>query len=314
MPPTVEIIINAMSGAADKEAASRLLAGIFTANGIEARISLARKGGEVVKLARRALEGEAQTIVAGGGDGTVNAIASMVVGSKKTFGVVPLGTLNHFAKDLHIPLDLVGAARTIIAGHAVNVDVGEVNERIFVNNSSLGLYPSIVRQREKVQGLGHGKWPAFLWATLMVLRRYPFLNVRLLVDGADFATRTPFIFVGNNVYEMESFNIGRRARLDAGVLSLYVTHRTSRLGLLKLALRALFKRLRQAEDFIALITTEVHVETRHRRRRPIRVATDGEVTLMTSPLHYRVRPGALRVLVPEETEGAVKDANVGASF
>jgi diacylglycerol kinase family enzyme len=208
----------------------------------------------------------------------------------------------------------VGAARTIIAGHAVNIDVGEVNERIFVNNSSLGLYPSIVRQREKVQRLGHGKWPAFLWATLMVLRRYPFLNVRLFVDGADFATRTPFIFVGNNVYEMESFNIGRRARLDAGVLSLYVTHRTSRLGLLKLALRALFKRLRQAEDFIALITTEVHVETRHRRRRPIRVATDGEVTLMTSPLHYRVRPGALRVLVPEETEGAVKDANVGASF
>ena len=98
---------------------------------------------------------------------------------------------------------------------------------------------------------------------------------------------------------MESFNIGTRARLNTGVLSLYVTHRTSRLGLLKLALRALFKRLRQAEDFIALITTEVHVETH--RRRPMRVATDGEVTLMQSPLHYRVRPGALRVLVPEET-------------
>src|SRR6266850_1187489 len=215
MPPTVEVIINARSGAAYKEEIRHQLADIFTASGIEARISLARRAGELVKLARQAVDGDAQTIVAGGGDGTVNAVASMVVGSNKTFGVLPLGTLNHFAKDLHIPLDLEGAARTIIAGHSINVDVGEVNERIFVNNSSLGLYPSIVHQREKVQRLGHGKWPAFLWATLTVLRRYPFLNLRLIVDGAEFATRTPFIFVGNNVYEMESFNIGTRARLNA---------------------------------------------------------------------------------------------------
>jgi len=299
MPPTVEVIINAESGAADKEETRRQLADIFTASGIEARISLARSGGEVVKLARRAVDGDAQTIVAGGGDGTVNAVASMVIGSNKTFGVVPLGTLNHFAKDLKIPLDLEGAARTVIAGHSIKTDVGEVNERIFVNNSSLGLYPSIVRQREKVQRLGHGKWPAFLWAALTVLGRYPFLNVRLIVDSTDFSTRTPFVFVGNNVYEMESFNIGTRARLNAGVLSLYVTHRTGRLGLLRLGLRALFKRLRKAEDFIALTTTEALVETRRRR---VRVSTDGEVTMMQTPLQYRVRPGVLSVLVPEETE------------
>jgi diacylglycerol kinase family enzyme len=299
MPPMVEVIINARSGAAKKEEIRRQLADIFTASGIEARISLARRGGEVVKLARRAVGGDAQTIVAGGGDGTVNTVASLVVGSNKTFGVVPLGTLNHFAKDLHIPLDLEGAARTIIAGHSIKVDVGEVNERIFVNNSSLGLYPSIVRQREKVQRLGYGKWPAFLWAALAVLRRYPFLNVRLIVDHTDFNTRTPFVFVGNNLYEMESFNIGTRARLNAGVLSVYVTHRTGRLGLLRLAFRALFKRLREAEDFIELTTTELLVETRRRR---VRVATDGEVTIMQTPLRYRVRPGVLSVLVPEETE------------
>ena len=297
MAPAVEVIINAMSGVADKEDARRRLGEIFAASGIEARISLATRGGQVEKLARRAVDGGAQTIVAGGGDGTVNAIASMVVGSNKTFGVVPLGTLNHFAKDLHIPLDLEGAARTIIAGYSIKVDVGEVNQRIFVNNSSLGLYPSIVRQREKVQSLGYRKWPAFLWAALSVLRRYPFLNVRLIVDGADFATRTPFVFVGNNVYEMESFNIGTRARLNVGVLSLYVTHRTGRLGLLRLALHALFKRLRKAEDFIALASTEILVET---RRRSVRVSTDGEVTMMNTPLQYRVRPGALSVLVPEE--------------
>ncbi|MEK6320299.1 MAG: diacylglycerol kinase family protein [Acidobacteriota bacterium] len=300
MPPTVEVIINASSGAADKEAARRLLADLFAASGVEPRISLAESGAKVAELGQRAMRGEARTIVAAGGDGTINAVASALVDSNKTLGVLPLGTLNHFAKDLRIPLDLEAAARTIIAGHTIKIDVGEVNDRIFLNNSSLGLYPSMVRQRERVQRLGHGKWPAFLWAALTVLRRYPFLDVRLIVDSKEFVTRTPFVFIGNNEYEMESFNIGSRLRLDGGLLSLYVTHRTGRLGLLRLALRALFKRLREEKDFMELTTTEVRVQT---RRRLVRVSTDGEVAMMQSPLNYRVRPGALRVLVPEETEG-----------
>lgn len=300
MPPPVDVIINASSGASDKEAARRLLAAVFAACGVEARISLAKSGAEVVKLARRAVSGDAQTVVAGGGDGTINAVASTLLGTTKTLGVLPLGTLNHFAKDLRIPLDLEAAARTIIAGRTMKVDVGEVNDRIFLNNSSLGLYPSIVHQREMKQRLGHGKWPAFLWAALTVLRRNPFLAVRLILDGKEFATRTPFVFIGNNIYEMESFNIGSRARLDAGVLSLYVTNRTGRWGLVRLALRALFRRLRNPQDFVALTTTEVRVETRRRR---VRVSTDGEVAVMQMPLDYRVHPGALCVLVPEETEG-----------
>ena len=176
------------------------------------------------------------------------------------------------------------------------MDVGEVNGRIFLNNSSLGLYPSIVRHREKQQErLGRGKWPAFIWATLTVLRRYPFMTVRLSTDQVEMLRRTPFIFVGNNEYEMESFNVGARSCLDAGHLSLYTAQRTGRLGLLRFAIRALFGGLRDEDDFDALCTKEVFVETRRRR---LRVATDGEVTVMNTPLHYRVRPGALRVLVP----------------
>lgn len=300
MPQPIDVIINARSGASDQEAARRLLADVFAANGVEARISLAKSGEEVVKLARRAVSGDAQAVVVGGGDGTINAVASLLVGTTKALGVLPLGTLNHFAKDLRIPLDLEEAARTIIAGRTMRIDVGEVNDRIFLNNSSLGLYPSLVRQREMKQWLGYGKWPAFLWAALAVLRRYPFLAVRLIVDGKGFATRTPFVFIGNNVYEMEGLSIGCRARMDAGVLSLYVTKRTGRWGLVRLGLRALFRRLRNAQDFVALTTTELRVET---RRRHVRVSTDGEVAVMQMPLDYRVRPGALCVFVPEETEG-----------
>ena len=104
--------------------------------------------------------------MAGGGDGTVNTVASAVIDTDKTFGVLPLGTLNHFAKDLHIPLDLEAAARTIIAGHTTQVDVGEVNDEIFLNNSSLGLYPRLVQKRKKKQRLGSRKWAAFFWAAI----------------------------------------------------------------------------------------------------------------------------------------------------
>jgi diacylglycerol kinase family enzyme len=295
------VILNASSGADDKARARELLAETFASGKVEARIFLAKSGEEIIDLARQALRDDCQPIIAGGGDGTVNAVASVLVEADRTLGVLPMGTLNHFAKDLKIRLDLGEAGRFCLAGRVARVDVGEVNDRIFLNNSSLGLYPSIVRHRDKQQQqLGRGKWPAFVWATLTMLKRYPFLSVRLSTDDQRLVRRTPFVFVGNNEYQMESFNIGARSCIDAGQLSLYVAHRTTRLGLLRLAWRALFGGLRDAEDFSALCTKEVWIETRRPKR--LRVATDGEVNIMTTPLHYRVRPGALRVLVPKESD------------
>ena len=291
------VIINASSGSDDKEGARERLEATFASLGVEARITMARSGEEIIELARSAVREGCQPIIAGGGDGTINAVASVLVDTDRTLGVLPLGTLNHFAKDLKLPLDLEAAARVCLEGREINVDVGEVGGRIFLNNSSLGLYPSIVRHREKQQErLGRGKWPAFIWATLTMLKRYPFLNVRLSTDDQRLIRRTPFVFVGNNEYVMESFNIGARSSLDAGHLSLYVAHGTGRLGLLRLAWRALFGGLRDEQDFHAMCSKEVWIETR--RPKLLRVATDGEVTKMMTPLHFRVRPGALRVLVP----------------
>ncbi|MGH9931540.1 MAG: diacylglycerol/lipid kinase family protein [Pyrinomonadaceae bacterium] len=290
-----EVIVNSSSGPGHEAGIKDILAEAFKAAGADARISLAQTGSEVIALAQRAARGDAETIVAGGGDGTISSVAAAVIGRNKTLGILPFGTMNHFAKDLHIPLDLAEAIATIVAGHETNVDAGEVNGHIFINNSSLGLYPSLVHKREKQQQLGWGKWPAYLWAGLAVLRRYPFLSVRVGVDGAELRSRTPFVFIGNNEYEMETLNIGGRTRLDKGELSLYMTNRTGRLGLIRLALRALLGGLHQEKDFVALRTEEIWIETKHRR---LRVALDGEVTRLAPPLHYRVRPGVLRVLTP----------------
>lgn len=304
MPSHAAVIINATSGAGDKEEVRARIMDFFKSRDMNARILFARDGAEIETLARRAVEEDCCPIIAGGGDGTINAVATHVVGTQRTLGVLPLGTLNHFAKDIQVPLELEDALRVCLDGRVAQVDVGEVNRRIFLNNSSLGLYPSIVREREKIQHrLGHGKWRAFFWASLTVLKRYPFLSVRLSTDKEEMARRSPFIFIGNNEYEMENFNIGSRSCLDKGQLSLYIAHRTGRLGLVRLALRALFGGLRDEEDFDALCTREIWIETRRPR---LRVATDGEVTIMETPLHYRVRPGALRVLVPKEQGGGMR--------
>lgn len=290
------VIVNARSGTGNDKARVEQLRHLFAAVGMKPEIRAVQGGAEIRAAVKKAIDRHPRLIVAGGGDGTISSVAAALVDTDIVFGVLPLGTLNHFAKDLGIPLELDEAIAVLAQGQAARVDVGEVNGRIFVNNSSLGLYPDIVRDRERQQRrLGRGKWLALAWASIAALRRYPFLGISLVVDGKQVSRRTPFVFVGNNEYQMEGFRIGERAGLVAGMLSLYVAQRPGRARLLLLFLRALVGRLRQARDFDAVPATEVLVQSRRRR---LRVATDGEVTLMTPPLRYRSRPASLIVMRP----------------
>jgi diacylglycerol kinase family enzyme len=291
------VLINPRAGKSGKAGPPENgIAELFAALGETPRIVQPHSGSELTSLAREAARGSEQTIVAAGGDGTVSTVAGELAGTQKTLGILPIGTLNHFAKDLRIPLDLAAAVRTVVHGRVIAVDAGEVNGRVFINNSSLGIYPEIVARRMLQQHrLGRSKWPAFLRATMHAFRRFPFLHLQIDVEGQRLARATPFLFVGNNEYQMAGFKIGSRPRLDTGLLGLYLTQRTSRPGLVLHALRALFGRLNQAKDFEAFTVKEARIET-HRRR--LLVAWDGEIAWMETPLRYRTRPGALRVLVP----------------
>ncbi|MFJ3054664.1 diacylglycerol/lipid kinase family protein [Herbaspirillum sp. NPDC087042] len=299
--PEVVATINARAGGGHAQALAAHITERFAQHGLHATVHLAHSGEEMLAVARQAVADQVPVVAVGGGDGSINAVASTLLAAAtchSALGVLPLGTLNHFAKDLNIPLDLDEAIANIATGRRLRVDSGEVNGQAFINNSSLGLYPDIVREREKQQArLGRGKWLAFAWAALGALRRYPFLRVRLHIDGQPHWRRTPFVFIGNNRYLMQGLDIGKRSTLTEGQLSLYVCHHTGRWGLLRLALHALFGRLELAHDFDVLTATEIHIET-HRKR--MRVATDGEVLIMQTPLHYRIRPASLEVIVPQE--------------
>ena len=290
------VLLSAAAGAVDGAKREQAIRELFELRNVHANIRTLAHDEDVVSAGRRAVAENPEVVVAGGGDGTLNAIAQSVVGSSVTFGVLPLGTLHHFAKDMGIPLDLPSAVGVICDGNVKRVDVGRVNGRVFLNNSSLGLYPQLVRRRDQLtHRLGRGKWPAALWAALTVLRRHPFVQVRLTVDGKSFERRTPLVFIANNSYELDGLHLGARRCLDAGHLAIHIINRPDRFGLITLAVRALFGALRQANDFETFCALRVEVQT---RRKNVLVATDGEVSLLDSPLIFEVEPLALPVLVP----------------
>jgi diacylglycerol kinase family enzyme len=220
-------------------------------------------------------------------------------GSHLPLGVFPLGTLNHFAKDLGIH-SVAAAERVLFEGGEREIDTGIVNGRMFINNSGIGIYPAVVLEREKKRKSGIPKWPAFLIASIRALVDLPFLRLHLEADGRRLARITPFLFVGNNVYETQGRSIGTRARLDAGVLGVCTARHHGPSGLIRIAFRALAGTVREDRDFTLLTARRLSVQTR--RRAELDVSLDGELCRLRPPLHYSIVPRSLRVLVPGEAD------------
>jgi diacylglycerol kinase family enzyme len=247
------------------------------------------------RAVKRATAGEIDAIVAGGGDGTIHTVASAGAGTDIPLGIIPLGTLNHFAKDLKIPLAVEDAVAVISGGVHRLVDVGEVNGEIFINNSSIGIYPYVVLDRDrrrKRQGLS--KWPAMIMAGFRAFWNLPLHRLRIRAQNWQEACRSPCVFIGNNEYHLKGSSFGSRERLDDGELCLFVARQQSRLALLWVAVRCVAGLVDQS-DLRTVATPAVEVSSRRKR---LLVAFDGEIQWMQTPLHYRTRPAALRVLVP----------------
>jgi diacylglycerol kinase family enzyme len=291
-----EVLINVAAGlrAREIDEECRRIRDGLAARGTEAVVRKV-EGPGLTGAARAAAAGGADVVVMAGGDGTASAGAAALAGGECPMGIIPLGTLNHFARDLGIPEDLDDAVAVAASGTVRRVDVGEANGRVFVNNASMGLYPIAVAEREARQEEGARKWPAMAKAAAAAFRRFPVLRVTLHVAAAAVPVTTPLVFIGNNRYDMKLLSLGKRETLDAGELWLYVARHRGRLGFLGLTLRAILGRLDQARDFVGYAAQELAIED---RRRVIPVAFDGELCEVESPLRCRVRPRALPVRVP----------------
>jgi diacylglycerol kinase family enzyme len=244
----------------------------------------ARDGGDVVW-------------VAAGGDGTVNALAAACAGTERAMAVLPVGTFNHFARDLGMPLRLQEAIDAVATCPARRVDAAEANGLVFVNNSSLGVYPAMVIDRDRMRRSGGSKRWAMVKASARAFARYRSMEVEFEVEGKSRRCKTALLFVGNNRYRMEGGRIGQRVRLDEGVLSVSLIVGATRWAMLKVFAAALIGRGKDVGELEEFVARSFKVKAHGRRR--LRVAFDGEVKRMSGPLQYKAMPGALRVIAPD---------------
>jgi diacylglycerol kinase family enzyme len=269
----------------------------FSAAGVDAEVPLIDPQ-QMAERARAAAREPYDSVVAAGGDGTVRCVAAALAGTGKPLGILPLGTLNHFAKDLGIPTDLEDAARVVGTGVTRAMDLGSVNGEMFVNNAVLGFYPLVVKERDRErQRAGLNKWVAAAWAFVRVLPRVPALRFWVDIDGARVHRKTRLVFIGNNEYEMNVFTAGARNRFDSGDLYLYIANCPDLLSLLGLALYALVRDARRSPRFESWTAPEFTIESKRRR---LPAVLDGELLQFTPPLVFRNQTRVLQVIVPRE--------------
>ena len=293
---SVPVLLNRGGGAvaADEDIANKVKQALDAA-GIDAEVELI-DGGECEVRAKAVAERGDALMVVGGGDGTISAAASALVGTETKLGILPLGTLNHFARDLGIPAELEQAAKLIAAGRERRVDVAEMNGRIFINNSAIGLYPLMVVDRDvQRRRLGRSKRLAMLVASIRTLARFNHQRLTLTVNDDQARVDTPLLFVGNNDYRLDIGAPGQRERIDDGQLCVLVMRKKTRTGLIGASIRALLDRAR-SDDMVRLDGVERLRVDSHRSYLP--VSLDGEVVSSAPPLDYRIRKQALRVIAP----------------
>jgi YegS/Rv2252/BmrU family lipid kinase len=292
----VTVLLNRGGGAvaADPKIANKVGKALKKA-GVEAEVELVA-GGDCAVRCRAIVERGDELLVVGGGDGTLSAAASALIGSKTLLGILPLGTLNHFARDLGIPTELDEAAALIAKRPVREVDVAEMNDRVFINNSAIGLYPLLVVDRDSQRKrLGRPKAVAMIVASIRTLARFGHQRLTLTVDDRRAQVDTPLLFVGNNDYRTDLPAAGQRDSLEGGRLTVLVMRKKTRRGFIAASVRALLNRSR-ADDMVRLDETQrLRVSSRKSR---LAVSLDGEVVRVEPPLDYRIRRKALRVIAP----------------
>ncbi len=293
----IGVIINGTAGSAKGQELANQISAIFERNGMQARIKVVN-GKQVPAIARTMRDEHYDVIVAAGGDGTVSSVAAQIVGCDVALGVLPLGTLNHFARDLGISLNLEEAAAVICSGEIRAVDIGSVNEKFFINNSSLGLYADQVRLRQ-VWRKRIGRWPALILASIVTLARYRHLRITAKFNGKSVSRRCPLALISNNEYKLEPGNLTERKQLDGGLLGIYLLRDEGRTRLLQIALHSFVHKLEEVSSFEHDTAAEVVITMRRKR---IHVALDGEVCKLHFPLHYSSMPGSLRVVAPKREQ------------
>lgn len=296
------IVLNAGSGHSETDVRRSTIEEVLAANGRACHLELvddpARLESIAGDMAARALA-SGGILVAAGGDGTINTVAHQAVLAGCTFGVLPQGTFNYFGRTHGIPEDLTEAVYALLRARVRPVQVGLLNNKIFLVNASVGLYPKLLEEREHdKRQYGRSRVVAFFSAIKMALRPHRHLRITLELDGKERRLRTTTLFVGNNRLQLEQVGMdGLTDAVEEGQLVAIAPRPMGKLGLLGLLVRGLLGRLKDADvEAFAFKRLTVRTPAVYGRKR-MKVAADGEVTQMPMPLEFRVLEGRLALMV-----------------
>jgi diacylglycerol kinase family enzyme len=247
------------------------------------------------EIVKRAVE-RAGIIVAAGGDGTVNALAALCYEHGLTLGIIPLGTFNYVARALHIPLKLEEALEVLVTGTVRTISAGFVQEHLFLNNASFGLYPTLIRRREQAsKRYGRKRIIAALSALHSLLSKQKLYSITFNAEERSGSHRTSMVFVGNNTLQLENLGLEVSDCTKMNKLAVVILRRVNRLELCRLIWRGIMNNLKFESKLLQFCADIFEVET---NRKEMEIVVDGEIVQCKAPLNFRVVANAIKVLVP----------------
>jgi diacylglycerol kinase family enzyme len=262
----------------------------------------------LLDMLRREVEAGTRRIVVAGGDGTIAAAAGVLAATGVELAVIPAGTLNHFAARHGIPVDPKEAVELAVNGSAGPVDVGYVNERLFLNTSSAGVYVAFVLTRERYERYV-GYYLASMLASLRTLAHLHTYRVRLEIDAVKHTYASPLVFVGIGERDVRFPAFGDPVPDGTSALHVMVASGKRRLRLVALGLTATARGLRavaRTPNLDAFLVDKCEVSLRGKR---VRVSIDGELVRLRQPLRYRIERECLEVVMHE---GSGRGASSGS--
>ncbi len=249
------------------------------------------------RIAVDAAEKDGGVVIAAGGDGTIRGVAQHAAMRKVRFAAVPVGTFNFFARTHKIPEDHLEALRLALTGKPKPVQLGQINDHIFLINASFGLYARSIQERESATSkFGRNRIVVIISTLLTLLSRHLLLRVDLVTEGKQHSFYTPMIFIGNNTLQLRDLALSVSDCMKFNMLAVILLKPVTKLEAIRIIIRGIFKTLENDRNVDSFCTGEMAIYT---RKAWMKVALDGEMVHTPSPLKIKSLKGALNLVLPE---------------
>ncbi|MDR3503650.1 MAG: diacylglycerol kinase family protein [Legionella sp.] len=228
-------------------------------------------------------------ILVGGGDGTIRTAAHHCVHTPIILGILPLGTLNHFAKEMGLPIGVDELVASLKKHQTSKIDLAKVNDLIFINNSSIGFYPKFADKRDQYSKY-YNKWLSYIPGFIESLKKHKSFNLAIKSKNLDLSLHTSFLMISNNVYSYEFPIEIKRESFQQALLGIYYFKQG------KIRIFKLIKHLFSSKNLFEINHSEYPIEIHFCHEKEVTLSLDGETTKVKTPLYYEILPGSLTLL------------------